>query len=204
MGADHRLFEGLHRAGLSFEALDFIPAVKGETLPEYARRMAALVDTSQPFLLGGVSLGGIIAGEMAMALGAEELVLISSVKDSGELPPYFRLAKWLPVHRLFSGGFLKKNSPKAGRRKLAPWQAKILRDLRVDADDAFIEWAVDAVVCWRRRTQPRRVLHIHGTRDLMFPGVFLRDRIKVPGGRHVMVVTHGDLLAGEIRKWMGD
>lgn len=198
MGADGRLFEGLAREGLKFTVLEFIPAMPGETLREYALRLGAMIDHAEPFIVGGVSLGGIMAGEIAIAMGAEKLLLISSVKHSGEMPPHFKLARWIPVYKIFSGEWLKRHGPRDSRRGLAPWQTKILEDIRTDADDAFITWAVDAVIKWRKSrhlTHPQ-LLHIHGTRDLMFPGIFLGKRSKIAGGRHVMVVTH----AAEILK----
>ncbi len=203
-GADARLFDGLHRAGLRFETLEFIPAVSGESLKEYALRLGEGIDRSKPFVVGGVSLGGIMAGEIALDAGSDALVLISSVKNSGEMPVYFKLCKWLPVHKLFSGGFLRRNGPRASLKGMAPWQAKILRDLRTDADDDFVAWAVDALVRWRRRGEPARTFHIHGTRDFMLPGIFLGKRIKVRGGRHVMVVTHAEEIVTEIRRFLGE
>ncbi len=202
MGADARLFEGLQREGLAFQALDFIPAIPGESLKEYALRLGEGIDRSRPWIVGGVSLGGIMAGEIALAAGAESLVLISSVKNSTELPFYFKLAKWVPVYKLFSGGFLKRHGPKASHRGLQAWQIKILRDLRTDADDAFISWAIDAIVRWRRRGQPAQTLHIHGTQDFMFPSLFLGERVVVPGGRHVMVVTHAREIAAEVKRFL--
>jgi pimeloyl-ACP methyl ester carboxylesterase len=204
MGADGRLFEGLRRTGLAFEVLEFIPAQEGESLRDYALRLGRGIDATQPFVVGGVSLGGIVAGEIALAMGAQQVILISSVKDSGELPFYFKLGRWLPVHKLFSGGFLKRHGPRASHRGLEPWQSKILSDLRTDADDAFISWATDAVVRWRRAERVAQTLHIHGTHDLMFPGVFLGERLRVSGGRHVMVVTHAQEIAGEIERFLGE
>jgi surfactin synthase thioesterase subunit len=65
MGADARLFEGLRREGLEFEVLEFIPPVKGESLREYALRMGERIDTTKPYVLGGQSLGGTMATEIA-------------------------------------------------------------------------------------------------------------------------------------------
>ena len=68
MGADARLFEGLRREGLEFEVLEFIPPVKGESLREYALRMGERIDTTKPYVLGGQSLGGTMATEIASVL----------------------------------------------------------------------------------------------------------------------------------------
>ncbi len=205
MGADARLFEGLRMEGLDFVALDFIPAQTGESLRDYALRLGQTIDRSRPFIVGGVSLGGIMAGEIATAMGAEKLWLISSVKHSGEMPPHFKLARWIPVYKLFSGKWLREHGPRDNRRGLADWQRKILDDIRHDADPDFITWAVDAVVHWRKagRDVHPQVLHVHGTRDLMFPGLFLGARIRIATGRHVMVVTHAREILEVSRQFLG-
>lgn len=202
MGADARLFEGLLREGLDFEVLEFIPPLSRETLPDYAQRLARSIDVHQPFIIGGVSLGGVMATEIAHAHAAQGLLLISSVKHAGEFPLYFRLGRYLPLHRLFSGGFLRRHGPRASRKHLPDWQQVILRDLRRDADDAFIEWAIHAVIHWRGRHLHPNCLHIHGTRDFMLPGLFLGRRVSVPGGRHVMVVTHARQIVSIIHRWL--
>jgi hypothetical protein len=204
MGADARLFEGLKREGLEFVPIDFIPALSGETLRDYALRLAAVIDRSQPFVVGGVSLGGLMAGEIATALGAEKLILISSLKHSGEMPPHFKLARWVPVNKLISGKWWREHGPRDNRRGLADWQKKILEDIRHDADPDFITWAMDAVLRWRkaRRDVHPHLLHLHGTRDLMFPGIFLGPRIRFATGRHVMVVTHAGEIVREIRRFL--
>ena len=203
MGADYRLFEGLRREGLDFEVLEFIPAKKKETLGEYALRLADKIDQNEAYVIGGVSLGGTMATEIALHLQPQKLILISSAKRSSELPPYFRLCRYLPVHLLFSGRFMAKNGPRAHRRTMEPWQADILDDMRKEADSDFIEWAVNAIVNWKQKAMPRNYIHLHGTRDFMLPGLFVGNRKKYKGGKHVMVLTtHAAEIVAEIQAEM--
>jgi pimeloyl-ACP methyl ester carboxylesterase len=217
MGADGRLFEGLKREGLEFEVIEFIPPIKGESLREYALRLAEKIDTSKPFVLGGQSLGGVMATEIAQVLKPEKLILISSVKHSREFPFYYKLGRYLPVHRLFSGRWFVQHGPRARVRHLPEWQRDILKGMRRDANAEFVEWAVNAVVNWRSVGASKRLalesgclkvgnidcLHIHGTRDLVLPGVFVRGRIKVRHGQHVMVLTHAKEIVAEILRFLG-
>ena len=66
IGADYRLFTHI-RLPEGFETcyVHWIPPEKDETLPVYARRLAEQIDTSEPFVLIGFSLGGIMAVEIA-------------------------------------------------------------------------------------------------------------------------------------------
>jgi pimeloyl-ACP methyl ester carboxylesterase len=192
LGGDGRLFTGLREEGLDFEVLEFIEPIKGESIGEYAARLARPIDPNEPFIVGGVSLGGIISVEVARQLQPEKVVLISSVKNSREFPFYFQMFRYLPVHRIFSGKFYKKYAPRDSRKGIPDYKYQLLDAMREEADPWFVEWAVDAVVRWRQPESPQNLVHIHGTRDLMFPGILLGKRHKVPKGRHVMVLAQSD------------
>ena len=199
LGADHRLFQPLLDLKLDIVPLDFIAPIKGESLPAYAARMAKLIDTSRPHILGGVSLGGIIASEIALITHPHKLLLISSVKNSREFPFYFRFGRYFPIHRLFSGNFLRKYAPRERYAGMTPSYRQILDDMRAQADTHFIEWALNAVVNWRRKHTPPNTFHVHGGFDLMFPPPLLRrgyDRI--PRAGHTMVMTH----ATQVEAWL--
>jgi pimeloyl-ACP methyl ester carboxylesterase len=200
LGGDGRLFTGLKEEGLEFEVLEFIDPIPGESIHEYAGRLSQGIDPGEPFVVGGVSLGGIISLEVARHTRPERVLLISSVKSSRELPLYFKMFRYLPVHRAISGEFYKKYAPRDSRKGIPEYKFKILNDMRMEADPRFVEWAVNAVVHWKRREVPENVIHIHGTRDLMFPGLFLGPRHKVPGGRHVMVLAQADEVTLLVRE----
>jgi hypothetical protein len=87
-------------------------------------------------------------------------------------------------------------------KRIPEWQAKILKDMRNEASDDFVEWAVNAVVNWKSDYVHPNCLHIHGTRDFLLPGAFVRGRVAVHGGRHIMVLTHAREVVAEIRKFL--
>lgn len=200
LGGDYRLFTGLREEGLQFEVLEFIAPVKGESLVEYAGRLSQGIDQSQPFMVGGVSLGGIMALEVARYVSPEKIILISSVKNSREFPFYLQMFRYLPLYRPFSGEFYKKHAPRDSRKGMPAYKYDLLDAMRTDADPVFVKWAVNAVVNWKRRETPENVIHIHGTRDLMFPGMLLGPRHKIPKGRHVMVLSQADEVMALLRE----
>jgi len=62
-GASGALFEPLRR---SFERLvvpPWLTPLRRESLEDYGRRMAATIPCEEPFYLGGVSFGGMVALE---------------------------------------------------------------------------------------------------------------------------------------------
>ena len=143
-----------------------------------------------------------MAVEIAKVKPPLKLILISTVKSSWEFPFYFQFGRWFPIHRIFSGKFLRRFSPRASARGLEPWQLKILRDMRREADPDFLEWAVDAIIRWRSSGRPERFIHLHGTNDWMFPGWLVRKKVRISKGRHVMVVTHAKKLVEQIREFL--
>ncbi len=192
LGADHRVFKRLKDHGLEFEVLEFIPAVPGEDLRQYALRMAEGIDHSQPYILGGMSLGGIISVEIAKVHDPSLLLMISSVPTSREFPFYLQTFRYLPVHRILPAKFIKALAPKS--RPKDPEVRELLKGQRQDADPAFVKWAVDAVVNWRNREVPEKLIRLHGTRDLLFPGVLCGPRTKVPKGTHTMILSQAEVV----------
>jgi pimeloyl-ACP methyl ester carboxylesterase len=205
LGADHRLYQPLIDLGLPVIPVDFILPEGHESLQEYARRMAAHITTlhgaplpGSPHIIGGVSLGGIIATEVARITQPEHLVLISTVIRSREVPPYFKMFRYMPLHRVISADFLRKYAPRERYHGMNPSYRKILDDMRAEADPVFLRWAMNAVVTWRQPAPPAHYLRLHGTYDLMFPGIMLGARERLPKAGHTMVMTH----APQVAEWM--
>src|SRR5215203_5816329 len=100
LGADRRAFERLTLSDkYQIHHLDWIKPIKGESLNDYAKRLAAPIDTSQPFSVVGLSMGGMIASTMTTFLHPYKTVLISSIGCNKEFPPLLRLARRLPLHK---------------------------------------------------------------------------------------------------------
>lgn len=199
LGADYRLYKGLEDAGMEFEVLEFMAPLKGETLAEYGKRMAERIDTSEPFLLGGVSLGGMISMEVAKHVRPARVILISSVRSAAEFPFYFKVFRFLPIQRALPARFLKVLAPRnpfgmdAGKRD-------ILEAMRRDMDAEFVKWAINAAVHWRNREVPENLIRLHGTRDLMFPGILMGERRKLAKGSHVMVLNRAEEVLGALEE----
>jgi surfactin synthase thioesterase subunit len=61
--------------GFSAHYIDWIMNHKDETLPDYAVRLGASIDSTQPFVLIGLSLGGIMAAEIAKRLSPAATII---------------------------------------------------------------------------------------------------------------------------------
>jgi len=205
MGADERVFR-LQREQFPDLILPGWSAPQpGDDLPGYARRMAQRVDPGEPCFVGGLSLGGMIAVEMARHLDCRGCFLIASVRSPHELPWRARVMK--PAALLLppgSGGVPPLAARAAlflGGRFLSPVSRNLLQQL-ADADARFLRWASMALLRWKPHndglTVPIR--QIHGDRDRVLPHTLTTPDRLVPGGGHVLPMTH----AKEVNEFLRD
>ena len=193
LGADGRMYTPQLKVLRNAVVLEHQRPLQGETLAEYARRLSGKIDTSEPFILVGTSLGGMISVEMAKLVNADKVILISSVKHRGEMPRWIRAMKHLRLHKLLSGAnFIRFSNANVQRliTKRDTAVAKLLVDMHNSADPEFVSWAINAVVNWKGTKDYRDdIIHIHGTRDQLFPHRNIEKFIPVKGGSHVMGLT---------------
>ena len=61
-GADHRLFDSLKvDKAFTVKHIKYSTPSKNMTMEEYAKELSAQIDTTSPFILVGVSLGGMLS-----------------------------------------------------------------------------------------------------------------------------------------------
>lgn len=191
LGADHRVFKYLQLpAGVEAIYLHWIQPEAGESLPSYARRLAAKIDTSEPFALVGLSFGGMLASEIAKSCQPVQTILIASIPVSADLPRYYRAAGRLQLHRLVPIGFVKLM---ARSKRLLTRESgddkKLLWQIIDDSDPHFIRWALGAILQWENEKPPVPLLHIHGTRDEVLPARYTHPTHIIEKGGHLVVMT---------------
>jgi hypothetical protein len=68
-------------------------------------------------------------------------------------------------------------------------------------DPAFLYWCVNAIVNWNGGSGYRKdIIHIHGTKDKMFPIKNLKNVIPVEKGTHKMLLTNPSYFTGFLLK----
>ncbi len=209
MGADERVFRLQRDKFPSLSLPGWIPPQRGEDLPRYAQRMAEHVDPGGPCFVGGVSLGGMIAIEMARFLDCRGCFLIASVRSPRELPWRARVMK--PVALLLppgSGGLpplASKIALGVAGRFLGPVSKSLLRQL-ADADRHFLRWASMALLRWKPHEDSLAIpiRQIHGDRDHVLPHSLTTPDRLVRGGGHVLPMTHANEVNEFLREGMGE
>ncbi len=205
LAADCRVFKHIKLpTGYQQVYLDWIPPLHNESLESYSLRMARFINTEIPFALVGLSMGGMIATEIANNFSASACILLSSVPTHRQMPGYFKWAYALRLHKMVPIGLLQKVS--ILKRGLAPdndEDKEILRQVIKDSDPAFVRWAMNAILQWKNEKTPPSLWHIHGSKDGILPIRFAKPTHKVPGGNHLMIMSKAKELNDFLKLALG-
>ena len=198
IGGDRRLFHYIQLPeDFHIGFVDWIEPGEKESLPDYAFRLTEQIDTRQPFILVGVSLGGIMAVEIAKRLTPAATILISSIPVSAQLPAYYIAARHLRLAQLLPASFIKgASSFKRWFTREPAADKKLIRQMIRDGEPRFIKWALNAVLDWRNEEVPQPLWHIHGTRDEVFPIRFTRPSHTIHRAGHLLVISHAAAING--------
>jgi pimeloyl-ACP methyl ester carboxylesterase len=194
LGADHRLFAPQRTAFPDLWVPPWIPPHRGESLASYADRLAETLPRGEPLVLGGVSLGGMIAFEIARIVRPQAVILIASCRNRRGIRPAFRGGKilWPFVpKKIFSLAKLVARPALRIFGQTSPADQKLLIDMFREMDDAFMHWAVSAILRWNPPPLDGVPLfHLHGRRDRVIPARRVEPDAWIPNGGHLINVTH--------------
>lgn len=199
IGADRRLFEAQRSFAVEVEVLEWIaPAAPDEPLVEYAKRLAATIDTARPFVIGGVSFGGMMALELARLVRPRAVILIGSCRSPALLPRHYRLlamlAQYLPAAAFRSR--LSRSRSVASRFGLRTReQRQLFADMLRATPPSFVKWACRAIFGWAGAAALDVPIHqIHGARDRVIPLSSASPDAVVPDAGHLLNVTHPEAV----------
>lgn len=203
LGADRRAFEKIiltpdHTAYY----IDWLEPLSQESLTAYAKRMASSIDVTKPFVLVGLSFGGIVSIEIGKVLQPKQIILISSVSHRSEMPWYFRFASIFNIHKTFFVSQIKRNE------KIMFWffgtKSNKLRAYLKEMIEAmsynYLKWSIHEIVNWKQQSKPQNVFHIHGNADKLFPIQYIKPDKLIDRGSHFMVVTHARAISAVINE----
>ncbi|HMQ77269.1 MAG TPA: alpha/beta hydrolase [Flavobacteriales bacterium] len=203
LGADHRLFAKLRLPGHHLIAHDWPVMPKGSTLADFASVLAAQVDAERPHALVGVSMGGLVAQELAALTGPQRVVIISSWKGPHEMPAPIKVLRGTHPEKLLSRAFIQRTKPFLRWQMGAntPEDVALLDALLEVHTAAQLQVQVAAVLQWNG--PPRAVpglVHLHGDRDHLMPLGPIRDAVVVKGGGHLMVHTLAPTISALVQR----
>jgi pimeloyl-ACP methyl ester carboxylesterase len=196
-GADKRLFKHLRLPeGYDTVHITYPVPDKHETMESYAFRFIKDIDRSSPFILMGVSLGGMICTELSDTLEPVHTILISSAKTNQELPGRYTFQKKLPLNRIIPKGLTK-----AGAQVLQgivepdrKCEKETFKEMLKAKDPLYLKRTVDMIINWERTAYPDSIIHIHGDRDHTLPIRNIRYDYLIHEGSPMMMITRADKI----------
>jgi pimeloyl-ACP methyl ester carboxylesterase len=192
MGADRRLFKHIRLPeGFQMNFVEWITPGSNETIPAYASRLARQIDTTHPFILVGVSLGGIMSVEIAKRFSPAATIIVGSIPIAAHLPRYYiTLGRSLGLLNVLPGSFFKRAaSVKRWLTSETMTDKKLIWQMIDESDEKFLEWAMRAVLEWDNKEMPQPLWHIHGSRDIVFPIGLTRPSHTIRRGSHLLIMT---------------
>jgi pimeloyl-ACP methyl ester carboxylesterase len=153
-GSDARLFSKL-TLNPSFDTICLnlpLPA-KEETMQSFAQQLIPKIDTTGPFILIGVSLGGMIAAELNELLHPLQTIIISSAKNRYDLPKRYSFMRSIPLYRLFPAVLIKGSSfimqplVEPDRKK----EKAIFKSMLRKKDKRFLKRTIPVIVNWEKK-----------------------------------------------------
>jgi pimeloyl-ACP methyl ester carboxylesterase len=192
LGADSRAFKYLtFPANTKTVFIDWLTPNKDESLSEYAKRISQCIDTSGPFILIGMSFGGILATEIIEFVQPQKTILISSVTRRQELPFYYRLAGFLKANKLLPAKATNRSNA------LTYWMfgitsrndKSLLNEILISTDTHFSKWAIHEILNWKRKASPGHLIRIHGDKDRVLPIINFKPTYLLKGAGHFMIAN---------------
>ena len=202
LGADERVFQYLDLSFAYPVFINWINPLPGETLEAYAMRLKEKFISEKDPLIIGLSLGGMLATEIAKQLPEARVIIISSAKIKTELPFYLRMLRYIPAHKMLSYNLVKKTLAiqeyfLGAGSELSRQYEKTVAD---KANMHFYKWAISAIVTWQNKTAPSNVFHIHGSSDRLLPMRFVKPGFVVNNGGHLMIIENAAEVSAVLKQ----
>ena len=202
LGANEKVFQFLDLSFAKPVFIQWLPPRQNETLAQYALRLKEEFITEPEPIIFGLSLGGMMAVEIAKVIPSSTVILISSAKTRKEIPFYWRMFLYAPVYKILPERIIRR-SKKLQKYFLSAHSnstQKYLRTTLHDMDIEFYRWAVHALLHWDNETVPSNVIHIHGTKDNLLPLKYVTADITVENGGHLMIVENASEVSACLKQ----
>ena len=192
MAANPTIFENIKLDESHFEVHWLIWKIpfKNESIQDYAKRMCKEVKHETPTIIG-ISFGGILVQEMAKLVAVKRLIIISSVKQTSEIPKHMQLARETGAYKFLPFSLLNyiEQIEKLPVGNVIRKRLKLYKQYLSVNDKLYLDWAVKQMVCWQQAKQIKNIIHIHGDEDKVFPIKNIENCIIVHGGTHLMILN---------------
>lgn len=202
MSANSLIFEKIKfPENFKLHKLDWINPDIDESIVNYAKRLSEKIVHKNPVLIG-VSFGGILVQEISKIVKVDKLIIISSIKCNKEMPSHMKFGKITKSYKLLPVKWINDFEslisfvlgPKIKKR------VDLYRKYLSVRDENYLSWSLREMIEWKQSKPLKNIIHIHGTKDLVFPTLYIKNFIKVPRGDHAMILKRAEWINQNIPK----
>lgn len=186
LGADARIFAKLDIPGHRIVPMDWIDLIPGDDLDSYSNRMLSRYNVTKPFMLLGVSFGGLLATTLAVNPNCVGIILVSSCPTISYIPRLLKICGHLGILKL-GGKLVIAIPPIVNHYLFGAKNTQLLDEIILDTKPEFIKWALQQMANWNNEKLPERCLILHGSADRLIKPP-KHGTIIIPGGQHFMIV----------------
>ena len=189
MGADSRMYPGKDYERLADVAFVEWPKFTGQkTIEDVARSVIGEYRIDKQCIIGGSSLGGMVALEIAKSVGIAKVLLIGSATNPSYVNP--TLEKLSALAELTP---LKLIQTFVGKANLSGMH--IALSMFEQADPDFIKAMCKAIFRWEGKGDYKgEICQVHGSEDKVIFAPQADVQI-IEGGGHVISMTHGHIIS---------
>ena len=202
MSANSLIFEKIKfPENFKLHKLDWINPDIDESIENYAKRLSEKIVHKYPDLIG-VSFGGILVEEISKIVKVDKLIIISSIKCNKEMPSHMKFGKITKSYKLLPVKWINDFEslisfvlgPKIKKR------VDLYRKYLSVRDENYLSWSLREMIEWKQSKPLKNIIHIHGTKDLVFPTLYIKNFIEVPRGDHAMILKRAEWINQNIPK----
>ncbi|MFD2163381.1 alpha/beta hydrolase [Paradesertivirga mongoliensis] len=181
--------------------LDWLPVQPCESLQQYSLRLAQPIKKDEPFVLIGLSFGGIVAIEISKVFSPFKLILISSAARVDQIPVVYRLMGKLKMELMLPPGMLIVLKPFLYWffGPLSKDSTKLIGDYISKADHRLLIWSLGKISRWRNNEQLPGLVQIHGSSDRVFP-ISISKADHIVAGGHLCVYDNSPAVSAVLTK----
>jgi pimeloyl-ACP methyl ester carboxylesterase len=203
-GADDKIFNNLRIDNAALVFINWLKPLPREPYKDYVLRMAEKIQEDNPVIIG-VSFGGMVALEIAKIRPVKQVILVSSIKNTDELPRKWKLIGKLRLNHIFPIKRIQANERffAMANKRLGAFtkeEQEFANNYRRIIDKDYMIWALNQILNWRNADFPANVVHIHGDADLIFPIKPLKPTHIIKGGTHMMIVNRAAEISAIINE----
>jgi pimeloyl-ACP methyl ester carboxylesterase len=193
MGADSTMYGSAFSKLKDVQYADWPPYNNENSIKDIAIKLIAQYKINSSDIVGGSSLGGIVASEIAKYIEIRKIVLIGSTLTPANISPILKklsvLSEIAPINLIQTF---------AGKASLIT-KNKLLK-MFGNVDSAFIKAMCKAVFEWDGNPTPQCACsHIHGAKDLVIYPPKTGATIIGDGG-HLIAISHEEEVAEFIKQ----